>query len=248
MPLLNNDNDMETHQPAGGHFGFSATRIDALGATEYTLVHIAADTSGSISGFERDIEGCLKSVVEACKRSPRADNLMLRLTTFHSHIDEVHGFKPLPNCPPATYDNCIKAQGSTVLHDAAASAVDATLAYARSLAANDFGVNAIVFVITDGDDNGSILTAGEVKKALSRAVKEEAVESIVSILIGVNVTDPGVSKYLSDLHRDAGFTQYVELKDASPNTLAKLAAFVSRSISAQSQALGTGGPSQALTI
>lgn len=246
MPLL--DNDMETHQLAGGHFGFSATRIDTLGASEYTLVTIAADTSGSISGFEREIEGCLKSVVEACKYDKRADNLMLRLTKFHSRIEEVHGFKPLADCKLPAYDNCIQAQGSTVLYDAATSAIEATIAYGRSLSAADFAVNAIVFVITDGENNGSIMTAGEVKKALERAVKDEAVESIVSVLVGINVSDPRLSKYLSDLQRDAGFTQYVELKDAGPKTLAKLASFTSKSISAQSQALGTGGPSQALTI
>ena len=68
-------------------------------------------------------------------------------------------------------------------------------------------------------------------------------KSLVSVLVGVNVADPRLSQYLMQLHRDAGFTQYVELDDATPDTLARLADFVSRSIAAQSQALGTGGAS-----
>ena len=37
---------------------------------------------------------------------------------------------------------------------------------------------------------------------------------------------------------------HIDVGDATPRKLAKLAAFVSQSISSQSQALGTGGPSQ----
>ena len=47
---------------------------------------------------------------------------------------------------------------------------------------------------------------------------------------------------------NAGFTQYIELADAKANTLAKLADFVSRSISSQSQSLNTGGPSKSLSF
>ena len=53
---------------------------------------------------------------------------------------------------------------------------------------------------------------------------------------------------IEDFHKAAGFTQYVELGSADEKTLAKLADFVSQSISAQSQSLGTGGPSQSLTF
>ena len=46
----------------------------------------------------------------------------------------------------------------------------------------------------------------------------------------------------------AGVDQYVDVADATPGTLAKLARFVSHSISSQSQSLGTGGPSLALVF
>jgi uncharacterized protein YegL len=126
--------------------------------------------------------------------------------------------------------------------------VDSVTEYGRALTKNDFDVNAIIFVITDGADNASATTVPMLKQALERAVKSEALESVVSVLIGVNVQEPTITRYLNDLKDQAGFTQYVELKDASSKTLAKLADFVSRSISAQSQALGTGGPSQSLSF
>jgi len=70
----------------------------------------------------------------------------------------------------------------------------------------------------------------------------------VSILIGVNITDSMVSQALNDFNTRAGFTQYVEIGNASKSTLAKLAQFVSKSISSQSQALGTGSASASLTF
>jgi hypothetical protein len=45
---------------------------------------------------------------------------------------------------------------------------------------------------------------------------------------------------------EVGITQFIDAGDATKGKLAKLAAFVSQSISSTSQALGTGGPSQAI--
>lgn len=53
---------------------------------------------------------------------------------------------------------------------------------------------------------------------------------------------------LTELKDKAGFTQYVYAGNCSPQTLAKIGQFVSKSASSQSKALGTGGPSQALTF
>jgi uncharacterized protein YegL len=105
-----------------------------------------------------------------------------------------------------------------------------------------------LFVITDGMDNASKLPAKKVKEALNGAVTSEALESVVSILMGVNVQDAEASRYLRQFHAEAGSTQYVELDKADTKTLARLAEFVSQSISAQSQALGTGGASRSQSL
>jgi len=153
----------------------------------------------------------------------------------------LHGFKLLENSHLADYGGILRSGGSTALYDAAENAVASTINYGQQLSAGDFSANAILFVITDGMDNASRLPAKKVKEALTKAVTSEALESVVSLLIGVNVQDPEASRYLRQFHLEAGFTQYVELDKADTKTLARLAEFVSQSISAQSQALGTGG-------
>jgi len=246
MPIFTDG--METKDLKGSNYGFSAKRIEDLGATEYTLVGIAGDKSGSVDGFRQEIEDCIKEIVRACASSPRADNLMLRLVTFDDQLEEIHGFRPLSECDVDAYKNCVRPGGMTALYDAGCNVTDSVTHYGKDLTENDFDVNAIIFVITDGMDNRSAMTANELKKSLENAVRSESLESVVSILVGVNVNEPTISQWLKDLHVSAGFTQYVELGDAKANTLAKLADFVSRSISAQSQALGTGGPSQSLSF
>jgi len=85
MPRLNDDT-LETLKLTGTNFQYSATRIENLGATEYTLVTVVVDTSGSVADFKDELEKCLQKVIEACRKSPRADNLLIRIVTFNNKI------------------------------------------------------------------------------------------------------------------------------------------------------------------
>ena len=246
MPKFKNA-DMEEKTLPNASFGYSATRIDALGATEYTLVDLVVDVSGSVAAFSGDMEMAIREVVNACKLSPRADNLMLRVVIFNDRMQEHHGYKLLSNCNLADYQNFLSCGGQTALFDAAENAVCAQVDYARDLSAHDYAVNSLVVIITDGCDNASAVRPGQVRTALESAVKSEATESMVSILIGVGTAfDRSVSAALDAFKAEAGINQFVETKDASAKTLAKLAAFVSKSISAQSNSLGSGQASQLL--
>ena len=231
---------------AGSSFQFSAVKIENLGSTEYTLVTIAIDLSSSVCGYEKDIEGCVKAAIEACAKSPRAENLLIRVITFNEHVVEVHGFILLSAVDMNDYK--LNPSGMTALYDATYSSLGACLTYAESLVNQDFSVNGIAFVITDGMDNRSKATPAMIAQLKEVAVKGEKIESMLTVLIGINVPDASVKAYLSNFEKEAKFDQFVDAGSASKETLAKLAAFVSKSISSQSQSLGTGGPSQSLSF
>lgn len=226
-------------------FSFSGVRPERLGSTEYTLVSIVLDKTGSVSSFANELLEVKKSVVEACRQSPRANFLLFRNTEFNSKVEEVHGFMELRQIDEAKYPvpNC---SGTTALYDATFSAIAATNLYAKDLSDNEFGVNAIIFVITDGSDNASIETEATIKAEIKRGIDNEWLESIQVILIGINATQ--YKNILESFKQNANLSKYIDVADASPNKLAKLADFVSRSISSQSQALGSGGQSQLLTF
>jgi hypothetical protein len=242
------DQNQETKTVGGSHFKFSAAKIESLGASEYTIATVVVDVSGSVYPFGADIEAALKQTVQSCRKSPRADNLMLRVVLFNNGVSEVHGFKPLPDCNENDYDGIIQPGGGTALFDATYSSVEAMLQYGTELVKNDFQVNAALFVITDGEDNVSKTTAVTVAKAFVKAKAGEMLESLMSVLIGVNTDQSGLNSFLDFFQKEAGFQQYVAIASADAKTLAKLGGFISKSISSQSQALGTGGASKSLTF
>ena len=237
MPKLN---QLEYFKIPSGHYGFSGTRVELLGATEYTLVTIALDTSSSVSEFKKDLERTVRDIVTSCHQSPRADNLLIRLVAFSSKLKEIHGFKELYDCTPQDYENFIQTGGMTALYDATHNAVHAMSQYGKNLMSHDFDVNGILFVITDGVENQSSNTLTDVVQAFKDSTRKEHLGSLVSILVGVNVDDADLSGHLEQFKEQAGFHQYLEIQKAGADSLARLAKFVCESIGLQSKALGGG--------
>jgi hypothetical protein len=65
----------------------------------------------------------------------------------------------------------------------------------------------------------------------------------LSILVGLNE-----GHELKDVASRAGINQFIPIQSVDDKAFAKLAQFISSSIDSQSQALGTGGPSQLLNF
>ena len=253
MPRLmaTDDNQVVNVIPGAGNFQFSAVRIEDLGATEYTLVTIIVDISGSVIRFADELLNCIKSIVGACQKSPRAENLLIRLLLFNDDIYEVHGFKNLSDIDVNGYDP-LRPDSMTALFDASYDGIGATLEYARQLVDQDFDCNGAVYIITDGMDNRSKMTPKSIKEKLELAIQAEEIESIITVLVALH--DPStrwsqeVKDALDKFYKEAGLSQFLDIGEATPQKLAKLAGFVSESVSSQSQALGTGAPSQSLAF
>ena len=140
----------------------------------------------------------------------------------------------------------------TALFDATYDAIGSTLEYSKRLVDQDFDCNGGVYIITDGMDNRSSMSPRSIKKKVEDGMVKEDIESIVTILVALQ--DPSqrmgtdVKKALEAFQKDANLSQFVDIGDATPGKLAKLANFVSESVSSQSQALGSGAPSQTLNF
>ena len=228
------------------NFGFSGVNVNSLTGSKYCLVSLLVDSSGSVSPFKMELENAANIVVQATKKSPEAENIILRTATFGGvGIDETHGFTPVVNVPDDRYTGQFYPGGGTPLVDASVDAAESIEAYGKQLMDQDYMVNGIFFVITDGEENQSQLGnhPEKVKAALHRIRTNESVESIVAILVGVN--DTGCKAYLDKFKNEAGFDHYISIGDATPGKLAKLAALISKSVSSQSQSIGSGGPSKA---
>lgn len=238
MPKFDSNTELQRHNT--GHFGFSAAKIENLGASEYTIVTVLIDKSGSTQPFQKEMEGALKEIIKACKYSPRADNLLIRVCIFDTIFYEVHGFQLLEKINLDDYNDILRGGGTTTLFDSSVNVIEATGNYGKTLLDADFTANGIVFIITDGCDYGSTLTTTSVKDALSKAMSTECLESLLTILIGVNIQNGSVASQLDKFQKESNLNKFVKMEDANPKTLAKLAEFVSKSISSQSQKVGSG--------
>jgi len=246
MPLLNDE--LNRFEIDGTGYGFSGTRLETLGASEYTLVGLSVDTSSSVASHREQIEACVGQIVDACRWAPRADNLMLRLTRFDTVVSEVHGFKPLMECSPGDYRGSLPCSGMTALFDGALNAIEAVARYGETLVNHGLTANGIVFVITDGGDNHSSMGLQSVRAAIDRVRGSETLEGLLTVLIAVGVTHGDTVQRLQDFSRSVGFDGFVDLGSADVNTLAGLSQFVSRHINLQSRVLGAGGGSISLTF
>lgn len=236
---------LDTFAIPGSNYGYTGAKIDTLTSFQNTLALGLLDESGSTIPFARPMELMVKEIIKSLRHSPHADNLMYRHCHFATDFREHHGFVPLGQINEDQYDGCYKPNGRTSLYDSCHRVIRELLDYGEKQAEQRYQCNGIIYIITDGQDYGSTLKVPDVKDALQKAIQSESLESLVTILIGVN-PDPHVQADLQTFQQEAGFTRYIPLDDANEKTLAKLANFISQSISSQSQALGSGGPSQAI--
>lgn len=254
MPRLTapiGDNEEVMVVPGAGNFQFSAVRPDELEETEYTLVTVVVDISSSVMGFATELLDCVKSIVKACKKNDRSNNLLLRFLVFNEDIMEIHGFKNLSDIDIDAY-NPLNPSGMTALFDATYDGVVATLTYAKQLDDLNYDCNAVVYVITDGMNNRGSMTPGSIKSKIEMSLKKEEIMEIITILVGLHDPNdpwgPEVEQHLKDFRADANLTEFLDIGEATPQKLAKLANWVSQSISSTSQALANGQKSQPLAF
>ena len=250
MPLMN-DPGMDTHNIPGTNFTFSGKRVDDnLGASEFTLTVLCVDESPSVSAFKDALNKAVQNIVASLNDSPRADSMMLRLVAFNEDVRQIHGFKPFPECSPGDYADAICPSGrATALFDACFTGIESVAGYSKLLDKKDYSSNAIIYIMTDGWDNVSSMRPADVKKAVDALTLGEVVESVMTVLIGVNV-DPnsGTNTELEKFQKEAGIDRYISIGDASPKSMAKLTNFVVSQTSSQSQAMGSGAPSQSVAF
>lgn len=241
---MNNSNDIMNSMLTQSNFKFSAVDVGTLTSSEYTLVNISVDLSGSVSNYYSELVEAIKTITEACKKSDRAENLMIRISYFNSYVKEYHGFKTLYSIDQNDYDKIPRPNGITALYDATIESIESIEQYGKTLTDQEFETNGILFVITDGDNNSGNNNINSVVERFNKLKRSEALESLQTFLIGVNTNNNEVKKYLENFNKEVGFDNFLEIENANSNSLAKLAKFVSKSISLQSQALGSGGASQ----
>ena len=246
MPKLGSEN-IQTNSG----FSFSGESIQNLdGNDRYTLACVTIDCSSSTFNFTDSMKQCIEYVIEACKDNKIKNNVLLRIAKFNSYgIEELIGYTQPEKIVVSDILSHIYSGGSTPLFDATVESVESASAYAKKLANSYYTSNSVVFIITDGEENTSqiVKTGDGVHNKLDKVKKEESLESIKMILIGL-CDGSDINNYLQSYKDQVGIDDYVNANVADAKTFKKLGNFISQSISSTNQALGSGAPSQSLTF
>lgn len=232
---------------SGGGIQFSGVAPKALRIGQCTVVGIARDKSSSVKSFEQILIKTSKDAVRGCNQCPQPETLVIRFLDFATTVKEVHGFKQLKSID-VDKDYDMSCGGNTKLRDALYDMVTSVDEYGTQVYDADIDTNAIIFLFTDGEDLGSRRSMKDVKEAIDKLRRNEKIESVLILLVQVNVSDPHIAKYLDEFSKELGLDASKRIEDFTDDEGAKLAGWVSKSVSSQSQSLGTGGPSQVLNI
>lgn len=237
---MENENDIEVFAVPNSPFVFSGISpdSDSFGASKYALVTLTCDRSGSTWRYIKQITEALNLAVRSCKLSPMAENIRLRALDFNSTLHEIHGFIELSNVPE--YKD-LRSEDETALVDAVYSSISSGVAYAQKLRANEYSVNMLNIIITDGYENASVYDAKKLKDYIESVKDSEQAGSILTILIGVN--DQGsLQGELEKFKTEVGIDKYISLGQLDEKSLALLMEIISKSVSSSSQAIVNGKP------
>lgn len=215
-------------------FKYNMTPIERLNNTKYTLVTIVTDYTGSIYPFLNQVEELEQNVITACRTFPQKDELLIRLVRFNSliNIQEIHGFSLLSEIDEYNY---IKTPpgGMTPLIEVTFESIAVSNQFAKKLSDEQFFVDSVVYIITDGEDNvPSTFTTKNINEELLNGIKLEYLNSSQAFCIGVNTKECGQA--LDKFSSESGLT-FIDGGEATGGNLAKLAKWISKSISSASQ-------------
>jgi len=245
----NGSQQLQSYLVPGGTFGYTAIPVTNLQSFKNCIALSLFDESGSTRSFKRLMEAAMNKITLFLRNSPEADKIIWGHYQFDTELTEVMGLTPLREVPDDRFDGCWAGGGRTGLYHGECRMQEILRAYAAEQVAMRYVCNGILATLTDGlnyapaGDPGHDFTEAMVKEEFAKTVMCEDLESLVSILIGIN-PDKDVQKKLEAHAELVGYTRYLPVEKADEKTLSRIAGFLSQSIISQSQNVATGGPSQ----
>lgn len=162
------------HLGTFGTFGTLGASLDEIDSEDVMLVSFVLDMSSSMAPLAGEVIAAFNGEVAALSGAKTATAILAAATTFADVPEVLFGYQPLARVPklsPTLYS----ASGSTALHDAVLGVLERLVAYRLTLSDNGVRSRAVVIVLSDGEDNVSKRSVGEVKLAAQRLVRDESV-------------------------------------------------------------------------
>jgi len=235
-------------------FRFTAPPLAVFEEQRYTIVGVTTDQSGSIYKVRGDLFTMNEQIDTDLKAGAGKHTIIVRRTAFTSHfpnnVREQHGFLPALAVDPNTHFPIVNSHGEyggTPLADGVMETILAAKEQAMQLITVQGVplVNLALAFLTDGGETGSRYTPSDIKAAIEQILAEGEIESIVTILVGVDCPVGHLNRQrLEDFQQAAGLSKFIPFEDMTPGAFGQVARVISQTFTSSSQALGSGGPSK----
>jgi len=208
--------------------GYTITNFDPSNVQEdeIILMCVAMDISGSVQGFEKELNEAFSTFTEEMQKSHVAPRIMIKVLEFGEKVYEKSGYVPISQLDPRAM-HFKPRDGSTALFAGAKKALESTVEYREQLEKTGINVKVLIFVITDGENNVSSTRASEVASILDNLAKEERnIMAFDTILFGVGNNASSFTKAQQDMH-----FKHLAVVGQSGKEIRKMIGFISASVS-----------------
>lgn len=224
------DQDVNYDYNYGGNFDPNAVEV-----AETINAVFVIDTSSSVGSYVGELNKALNDFTTRMQKSHAANQLFVSTVEFNSKVTVTAGFRPISEIKQI--DLAPRIGGTTALYDACKSALQNALDYRKALENSGVNCKTLMFVITDGEDNASHGTPGEVKTIIDTLLQEERnIFSFESILFGV-----GNDANFETAQQEMGIKHLAKV-GTTADEIRKMINFISSSITSVSSGQGVSAP------
>jgi uncharacterized protein YegL len=180
------------------------------------------DISPSVQSYVNELNHAFNDFIQHLQQSHLAEQLLVSVIEFNNNVQVRSGFQPVTHIPTISF---IPSGGGTALYDATMHGLRQANSYRNTLMVSGINVKTLLFVITDGEDNSSTISAAQVKTELqSITAHERNMFSFTSVLFGV-----GNAASFAQAQRDMGI-QHLAAVGTSGAEIRRMIGIISQSV------------------
>jgi len=152
--------------------GCVGAQVDDLNTDDVTLLAVILDASGSMSGVQNDVINAFNAMIAALHASKARDSVLVSAWTFADTPKLLFGYTPLTAAPKLN-SSTYHPSGGTALYDAVIDGFTGLVGYGQELRNNGIRTRCIMVVLSDGEDNMSKCSAGNVQTIAADLLRQE---------------------------------------------------------------------------
>lgn len=181
------------------------------------------DISPSVQSYVNDLNYAFNDFISHLQQSHLAEQLLVSIIEFNDQAQIRTGFQPVTHIPVIQF---MPSGSGTALFDATMRGLSQAVDYRTTLMVSGINVKTLLFVITDGEDNSSTLSAAQVKVELQQIIAQERnMFSFTSVLFGV-----GNATSFAQAQRDMGI-QHLATVGTTGAEIRRMIGIINQSVS-----------------